>query len=105
MAGSSNQYCTSLGVTLLAVIAGTTATVVTVPKGVNQLWLKYHSGGSLAMVQGLGSSGTPTGVQILAAEPPWHFDGPASFFLAAGGATSVAGIVFGYSAQGQSGVP
>lgn len=100
-----SQVCTSMGITLLAVIAGSTATAVTMPKGCNQVYLKYASGGSLAIVQGLGSSGTPTGVQVLAAEPPWHFNGPASFFLAAGGATSVAGLVFGYSSQGQSGMP
>lgn len=100
-----NQVCTSIGATLFAVVAGATGQIVTPPKGCNQVFLKYVSGGSLAIVPAIGSSGTLLGVPVIAAESPWHFNGPSSFFLNAGGATSVAGLVFGFSSQGQSGIP
>lgn len=103
MAGSSNQYTYSLGVTLLAVVAGATATLVVPPKGANGVEIKYASGGSLAIVPGIGSSGVPLGWQLTST--PEVIDGPATFFLNAGGATAVAAIKFKYSAMGQSGVP
>jgi hypothetical protein len=103
MAGSSNQSVYSVGVTLLAVVAGATATLVVPPKGVNSLAIKYASGGSLAIVPAIGSSGVPLGWQLTST--PDLIDGPASFFLNAGGATAVAAILFKFSSGGQSGVP
>ena len=102
-AGSSNQFVYSLGATLIAVAAGATATAVVPPKGCNGYFLKYQSGGSLAIVPGIGSSGTALG--YLLQTEVLNIDGPATFFLNAGGATAVAAVAFKFSSLGQSGPP
>jgi len=103
MAGSSNQFTYSLGATLMAIPTGATATIVIPPKGSNGYYLKYASGGSLAIVPGIGSSGTPLGYLI--GSETINIDGPATFFLQSGGATAVAAIAFKFSSMGQSFLP
>jgi len=88
----------------MAIPTGATATVVIPPKGCNGYYLKYASGGSLAIVPGIGSSGTLLGYLIGSTEV-LNIDGPASFFLQSGGATAVAAIAFKFSSMGQSFLP
>ncbi len=101
---SSNQWTYSLGATLMAIPTGATATIVVPPKGSHGYFLKYASGGSLAIVPGIGSSGTALGYVIGSTEV-LSIDGPASFFLQAGGATAIAGMLFKFSSGGQSLLP
>lgn len=95
MSGSSQQSVYALGATLLAVPAGNTGTPVTMPKACNGVIVGYQSGGTLAITNQLAQAAS-AGV-ILSATERINIDGPASFFLCAGGSTSVAGIIFKYS--------
>ncbi len=96
MAGSSNQFTYQLGVTQLTI--GTNAVVqVLPPRGCNGVYFGWQSGGSLAIMSGAGTSG-PLGGFLLGTTERVNLDGPATFFLGAGGSTSIAGIAWKYSA-------
>ncbi len=97
MAGSSNQFVYQLGVTLLAIPALSVVQVIP-PRTCIGSMFGYVSGGSLSIMNGAGSSGGLGGIMLGATTAAMiNVDGPATFFLAATGATSVAGIVFKYS--------
>lgn len=102
MAGSSNQWAYGLGSTNVAIIAGATGQLISPPRACNGFMLKYISGGSLAIVPGIGSSGTPLGWLV---QEVINIDGPATFFMNAGGATAVAQIIWKYSSGGLSLTP
>lgn len=92
--GSSAQFTYLLGSTLLAVPTGA-AIQVLAPAGCNGVYFGWQSGGTLAVAPGIGAS---TGNSfVLSTTERINLDGPASFFLASNGSTSVAGIVFKYS--------
>ncbi len=96
MSGSSNQFTYQLGVTQIT-IGTNVVTQILPPRGTNGVYFGWQSGGSLAIMNGAGSSGNLGGF-VLGTTERVNLDGPATFFLSASGATSVAGIVFKYSA-------
>lgn len=85
----SNLRPHSLGVTLFAVGASLSAQFVP-PPYCTGLKLKYASGGSLALI---GSTGAAVANGIALDSTYISVYGPASFYLAANGATAVAGII------------
>jgi hypothetical protein len=97
MAGSSNQFCYGLAATLIPVPVALTATPVYPPAGCNGFFLKYQSGGTLAIVNAL-SGITAVNGYVLGATEQISVDGPAVFFLNAAGSTSVAAVMFKRSA-------
>jgi len=94
VAGSSNQYVYQLGSTLLAVPTGP-AVQVTVPRGTNGVYFGLQSGQTLAIANQIGASIGNS--YVMGPTERMNIDGPATFFLAAGGATAVVGIVWKYS--------
>ncbi len=101
MAGSSQQFQYGFGATQVNVGIGGAANVrITPPLYANGMFLKYGSGGSLAIVSN-GLSGSPGASgslgYVLGTTEVMNIDGPACFFLAAVGTTSVAQIAFKYS--------
>jgi hypothetical protein len=107
MAGSSQQFVYGLGVTQVPIVA-TVATRIIPPAGTNSSVVKYLSGGTLAVVNGgaSGSLGMSAALgYILSTTETVNVSGPASFFLSAGGSTSVAQIMFGFSSGGLSAFP
>ncbi len=96
MAGSSNQFTYQLGVTLFNVGSAVGALQVIPPRGCNGVYFGLMSGQTWAISNAAGMSiGNSF---VLSATERLNFDGPATFFLAAGGATAVVGIGFKYSA-------
>ena len=96
MAGSSNQFTYQLGATLVNI--GTNAVVqILPPRGCNGVYFGWQSGGSLAIMNGAGTSG-PLGGYLLGTTEHINLEGPATFFLGAGGATAIAAVVWKYSA-------
>ncbi len=101
MAGSSQQFIYALGATQVTIPAGggDANVLVSPPAYCNYVRLAYQSGGSLSIVSN-GLSGSPgasgaLGFVLSTTEIP--IDGPARFYLAATGSTSVAKIVWGFS--------
>lgn len=95
MAGSSNQYCYGMQATLMVIGNGATALPVSPPAHCNGHILRYNSGGSLAIVSGIGF--TSSQGYLLGTTEQIITTGPAQFFLAAGGATSTAQVIFQFS--------
>ena len=96
MAGSSNQFSYQLGATQFIVGSGVGALQVVPPRGTNGLWFGPMSGQTYAISNQAGASiGNSF---VLNATDRISINGPATFFLAAGGATAIFGIVFEYSA-------
>lgn len=99
MAGSAMQFVYGLGQTQMAIPALSVVQVIP-PKACNGVYFGYISGGSLSIMNDAGSSGGLGGF-LLGTTERMNIDGPATFFLAATGATAVCGIVFkkssGYS--------
>ncbi len=93
---SANDRIYQVGVTLLAVPTGGCSLQVLPPRGTAAISVKYQSGGTLSIVNAFGMT-TAQG-WILSTSESQSFNGPAVFFLAANGSTSVAAIEFGYSA-------
>ena len=97
----SNQFTYGLAPTLIPVAVALTATPVYPPSGCNGFFLKYQSGGTLAIVNAL-SGVTAVNGYILGTTEQINVNGPAVFFLNAAGTTSVAAVCFkrsaGYSA-------
>ncbi len=88
-----------LGATNLVIGTGITQVAQIFPgRGVNGGFFKIApgSGGTLALVQGLGSSHSSG--YILGASEVVSFQGPATFFLAASGATATVSFVLSYNA-------
>ena len=96
MAGSSNQYCYGMQATLLTIGNGATTLQVSPPAHCNGHILRWQSGGSLAIVNQSGM--TAAQGYILGTTEQIITTGPAQFFLAAGGATSVAQVIWKLSA-------
>lgn len=96
MAGSSNQYAYQLGATLVTVATGATATQISPPRCTNGIYFGYQSGGSLAIVNAQGQ--TCAQGYLMGTTEHITIEGPSTFFLAAGGSTAIAAIVFKYSA-------
>lgn len=98
-AGSSNQYVYGYQATLLTIGNGATTLQVIPPAHCLGHVLRYNSGGSLAIVNQAGM--TAAQGYILGTTEQINADGPAQFFLAAGGATSIAQVIWrmsvGYS--------
>ncbi len=96
MAGSSNQFTYQLGMTLFNVGSGVGALQIVPPRGCNGVYFGLASGQTWAISN---STGMSIGNSfVLSATERLNFDGPATFFLAAGGATAVIGLVWKYSA-------
>lgn len=98
MAGSSQQFTYGFGVTQVPVGTGGAANVrIVPPQYANGMFLKYLSGGTLAIVSN-GLSGSPGASAalgyILSTTDVISIEGPASFFLAASGTTAIAQIAF-----------
>jgi hypothetical protein len=92
----------ALAPTLVPVIVGLTATAIIPPAYCQGLFIKYASGGSLAIV-GAASGVTAANGYVLGSTD-LQIDGPAVFYLNAGGATAVASLCFKLS-QGVSQFP
>jgi hypothetical protein len=99
MSQYTNTY--QLGATLVPIAVGTPVQVIA-QRGVNGWILKKASGATLAVVAGTGFS-APQGY-ILGDSEVINIQGPATFFLAAGGATAVASLIASYS-SGYSLIP
>jgi hypothetical protein len=95
MAGSSNQYAYQLGQTLLVVGLSLPVQVMP-PRGCNGIYAGWQSGGSLLVLNGIGSA-LATG-SILGTTERLNIVGPATFFLAAAGSTATVSMIFSYSA-------
>lgn len=93
---SANDRIYQLGVTLLAIPTGGCSYIVIPPRGTAAVSFKYASGGTLSVVNALGM--TSAQGWIVSTSESQSINGPAVFFLAAGGSTSVAAIEWGYSA-------
>lgn len=102
MAGSSNQYAYGMQATLLTLGNGATTLLVTPPAHCNGHILRWNSGGSLAIVNANGM--TSSQGYLLGTTEQIITTGPAQFFLAAGGATAVAQVIWQLSA-GYSNLP
>lgn len=83
-----------LAPTLIAVPAGLTCVAVTPPHSCAGMFVKYQSGGTLAVMPNASGLTVTSGYLLLSGEQPLNIDGPAQFFLAAGGATAVAAVMF-----------
>lgn len=92
MAGSSNQFTYNLGATSIAVPVGNTGIAVIPPAHCIGVFLRYNTGGTLAITNQL-AAGATTGMYVSAVDTI-SIDGPAQFFLNATGATAVAGIAW-----------
>lgn len=94
---SSDQPTYAMGATQLAIgITYTTGAIrITPPQYCNGWILKSLSGGSLAIVQGI--SNIASQGYLLGSGEAISAGGPAVFYLAAQGATAVAGCIFTYS--------
>jgi len=92
---SANELIYGVGVTLVAVATGATATPIIPPPFAKAVSFKYSSGGTLAVVDRRGF--TAAQGWILGTSEVQSFNGPSVFFLAAAGSTSIAAIEFGYS--------
>jgi hypothetical protein len=95
---SSPLRAHGLAPTLIAVPVGLTATAVFPPQFCAGAWIKYQSGGTLAMVNAASGVTAVNGYIFGTTEPPLNIDGPATFFLNAAGSTSVAAVIFKQSA-------
>jgi hypothetical protein len=93
--GSSNQFSYLYGQTNITIGTGLTVQVFP-PRTCNAVVFGWQSGGSLAIVNSIGAT-AGTGF-VLTTTERMSCDGPAGFFLAASGATAVAGVLFKYSA-------
>lgn len=91
---SSNLRPHTLGVTLFAVGASLSAQFIP-PAYCTGLKMKYASGGSLALVGATGAA-VASGIVLDSTLIPVY--GPASFYLAANGATAIAGVILEMSA-------
>lgn len=100
---SANDLIYNLGQTNVAIPIGATAIQIFPPRTTQSIAIKYASGGTLAIVNNQGGIAAANGY-IMGTSEVVSLNGPVSFFLAAGGSTSVASILFGYSA-GYSSVP
>src|SRR6185437_13330242 len=98
---SANELIYQLGVTQIAVGLSLNAQFIA-PRICKSISVKYTSGGTLALVQGLGSNtyNTANGY-VLGTSEVVSANGPVTFFLAATGATAIASVILGY-AQGYS---
>src|SRR6185503_14570187 len=96
MAGSSNQFTYQLGSTLVSIGTNGVSQILP-PRGCNGVYFGWQSGGSLAIMNGPGNSGT-LGGYLMGTSEHITIDGPATFFLGAAGSTAVCAIVFKYSA-------
>ncbi len=92
MAGSSNQFTYNLGATVLTVPTGATGIQVTPPAHCLGWLMSWNSGSTVAITNQL-ALGATTGFYIPTSNPI-SVDGPAQFFLVAGGATSTVGIAW-----------
>ncbi|MES1986993.1 MAG: hypothetical protein V4440_03010 [Pseudomonadota bacterium] len=101
MAGSSNQYGYQIGQTLVPV--GLSAPIQVIPpRTAIAMVLSWGSGGTLLLVNSLGASAGNG--SALSTTERLVFDGPATFFLAASGTTSIANVWFKFS-SGYSSLP
>lgn len=94
MAGSSNQFVYQIGATQLT-IGASLAIGVTLPRGCNGWQVGWLSGGTLSIV----NAATLNPGYILGTSEVVSSVGPAVFFLgAASGSTTIARMLFTYSA-------
>ncbi len=92
MAGSSNQFVYNIGATVLTVPTGATGIAVSPPAHCLGWFLSLNSGSTVAITNQL-ALGATAGFYISPTNP-LSVDGPAQFFLVAGGATSTVGIAW-----------
>lgn len=98
---SANEKTYQLGATIISF--GTSTAIQIYPgRGLNAWSFKKLSGATLAIVQGTGFSAAQG--YIMGDTEVFNVSGPATFFLAAGGATVTVGLVMGYS-NGYSLIP
>lgn len=95
MAGSSNQFVYNLGSTVITVPTGATGVAIVPPNHCMGFFLSVNSGSTVAITNQL-AQGATTGF-YLSTTNPLSVDGPAQFFMVAGGATSTVGIAWKYS--------
>lgn len=91
---SSDLRTYGLFPTLMAIGTSLSAQV-TPPAKCAGMFLKYASGASLAVV---GASGVAVSAGYVLGSTDISIDGPATFYMSAGGATAVASIMFKMSA-------
>lgn len=91
---SANDLCYQVGATLVTI--GTATPVQFVPgRCVLETQVKWASGGTLALIQGAGLSSAQG--YVLGTTEVVPIKGPATFFMAAGGATAIAAVMIKYS--------
>ena len=95
MSGSSNQFVYNLGATVVTVPTGATGIQIIPPTHCMGWFLSVNSGSTVAITNQL-ALGATAGF-YLSTTTPLSIDGPAQFFLVAGGATSTVGIAWKYS--------
>jgi len=95
MAGSSNQFTYNLGATVVTIPTGATGIQIIPPAHCLGWFLSWNSGSTIAITNQL-NQGATCGFYI-STTTPLSVQGPAQFFLIAGGATSTAGIAWKYS--------
>lgn len=93
----SNQFVYAFGTTQVAIPIGNTCVPITPPAACIGGWLQWQSGGTLAICNQLAQAASAGFILGITSFPPMTWDGPAKFFLNAGGSTAVASIAWKFS--------